>query len=969
MKTTLWKSVCLFGLCAGAARGQNLLVNGGFESGSAGWSTYHASWGGNDGQVNFNSTEPGRVGASALHLSLAPGTDDSFAVYQQVAVTPGRAYRIDAAWKANHYGQNSWYEIMLIDGPWDPVQADTGGSLVLNNHMFAYDTNASANCPGGNPITASFPWTWTHDQYDQNVDNCWNNRDGVRVATGNTMTVVLKAGSCCGTNRADVWFDEVSLTALTVPGGSCSVANGDFSAGLAGWTPWIQHDDNADFSAAVVGGELGVSGSDCNGGVYQQIDTAGPGTVVDVIGRWRSDPTLANAMWAEVLVINADRVPVNGVDETDGVNDAVLLYRNDTFGGRGAWNGVMPQTAPVKYQVSFVAAGYKATIVLKAGNTGPSTPTGVFFDDLQVRCVPAPATLAALPSGFALRSYTFPVSHMVSMAQSPVSRLIYALRNDTAAASTQLYRVNIDGPSISSTQITSLGTITDNVQGVAFDPAGNMYISNQYGRIVRGIDTNPDPNVDSFSFSVILDLPDPQIGTFHGVGGVAVGPDNKLYINSGSETHYGPETDKGFNMRILRCNLDGTGVETFCEGIRNSFDISFRADGKLFGVENGPLLNCDYAEEFNLLEQGFHYGFPYKFGSDISGSDSSVACTSDPGKTGPQPLPGGLTPRPAWANYGPDSRPGPGQRGYSDGGIYYGFHPHSSPDGLDFYEPELMDGSAIKFPSEFHGRAFVGRFGQLENTAKVGFDVVSLRLDEPNEGFFCNTFLTGMRRAIDVLCAYNGRLYILEFNQDTDYDPTFGNWNTLSRIHEISYTIPPDQPLIQVSTPAINRTADFGQGLSDDTFTVWNGGSGTLSVTVDDDAAWLSVSPAGGTSTGPGDAALFTVSYSVAGLAVGTHNALITVSDPAASNDPRTIAVSVQVRTVLPDFDGDGDVDLTDFAHLQLCFSGAGVAPQPGCEDARMDADPDVDAGDFNLFQLCLQGANLAADPACDDNF
>ncbi len=190
----------------------SLLANGGFEEGSTGWNIYHSTWGGNSGSIDFNSSEAGRVGNSALHLYLNAGQTDSFAVYQEVPVTPGKAYRLNGYWKARYYGQNSWYEVMLIDGAWDPVQADTGGSVVLNNHMFAYDTNASARCPGGNPITADFPWTWTHNQYGQNVDNCWNDRDGVRVATGNTMTVVLKAGSCCGTNRADVWFDEVSLS-------------------------------------------------------------------------------------------------------------------------------------------------------------------------------------------------------------------------------------------------------------------------------------------------------------------------------------------------------------------------------------------------------------------------------------------------------------------------------------------------------------------------------------------------------------------------------------------------------------------------------------------------------------------------------------------------------------------------------------------------------------------------------------
>jgi len=194
----------------------NLLINGGFEEGATGWSVYHSNWGGQSGQVNFASTVAGRVGNNALHLSIPAGLQDSFAVYQQVPVTPGKAYRIDAMWKGNRYGVNQWYEIMLIDGPWDVFQADTGESVVLNNHMFAYDTNSSPNCPGGNPLTASFDWTWTHTQYDEPVD-CWNDRDGVRVATGEYMTVVLKAGSCCGTNQADVWFDEVSLTEVTDP--------------------------------------------------------------------------------------------------------------------------------------------------------------------------------------------------------------------------------------------------------------------------------------------------------------------------------------------------------------------------------------------------------------------------------------------------------------------------------------------------------------------------------------------------------------------------------------------------------------------------------------------------------------------------------------------------------------------------------------------------------------------------------
>lgn len=66
------------------------------------------------------------------------------------------------------------------------------------------------------------------------------------------------------------------------------------------------------------------------------------------------------------------------------------------------------------------------------------------------------------------------------------------------------------------------------------------------------------------------------------------------------------------------------------------------------------------------------------------------------------------------------------------------------------------------------------------------------------------------------------------------------------------------------------------------------------------------------------------------------------------------------------DFDQDGDVDITDFAHFQVCLSGASI-PQnlPACADARLDADNDVDADDYAKFENCLTGSDIVADPDC----
>ncbi len=71
--------------------------------------------------------------------------------------------------------------------------------------------------------------------------------------------------------------------------------------------------------------------------------------------------------------------------------------------------------------------------------------------------------------------------------------------------------------------------------------------------------------------------------------------------------------------------------------------------------------------------------------------------------------------------------------------------------------------------------------------------------------------------------------------------------------------------------------------------------------------------------------------------------------------------------SISPDFDWDGDVDQTDFAVLQRCFSGPDLMPaNPLCNTACLDADTDVDADDVGYFAACAAGPNVAADPGCE---
>ncbi len=105
------------------------------------------------------------------------------------------------------------------------------------------------------------------------------------------------------------------------------------------------------------------------------------------------------------------------------------------------------------------------------------------------------------------------------------------------------------------------------------------------------------------------------------------------------------------------------------------------------------------------------------------------------------------------------------------------------------------------------------------------------------------------------------------------------------------------------SSPTINRSpatlapsCTVGSNASNQTFTVQNSGGGTLSYTISDNVTWLSCSPTSGTSTGETDT--ITVTYATSGLSAGTYSGTITITDPNATNNPQTIAVTLTVNPV-----------------------------------------------------------------------
>ncbi len=76
------------------------------------------------------------------------------------------------------------------------------------------------------------------------------------------------------------------------------------------------------------------------------------------------------------------------------------------------------------------------------------------------------------------------------------------------------------------------------------------------------------------------------------------------------------------------------------------------------------------------------------------------------------------------------------------------------------------------------------------------------------------------------------------------------------------------------------------------TLSIANTGGGTLSWSVSDNAAWLSLSPTSGTNSG-----LTTAAVNLAGLTAGTYTATVSVAAAGATNTPQLIPVTLTIAS------------------------------------------------------------------------
>jgi glucose/arabinose dehydrogenase len=227
----------------------------------------------------------------------------------------------------------------------------------------------------------------------------------------------------------------------------------------------------------------------------------------------------------------------------------------------------------------------------------------------------------------------------------------------------------------------------------------------------------------------------------HGWKFIKVGPDGKLYVPIGAPCNIcDPDTSKGYT-KILRMNLDGSGVETVVNGMRNTvgFDWHPKTKELWFGDNQRDWLAEDMPQdELNrVTKTGQHFGFPY--------------CHS------------GLMTDPQ-VGWGKDCK------SYVKPALLIG--PHAAPLGMRFYSGKM-------FPAKYQNAIFLTRHGPWNKTQKFAADVVAVFIDAKGNAKM-EPFLTGLvennqylGRPADVLVLKDGSLLVSDDHNGAIYRITY----------------------------------------------------------------------------------------------------------------------------------------------------------------------------------------------------
>jgi len=219
---------------------------------------------------------------------------------------------------------------------------------------------------------------------------------------------------------------------------------------------------------------------------------------------------------------------------------------------------------------------------------------------------PAPRPLGALivPAGFKFESFAENVGNARMMALGSQGTVFAG----SQYAGNVYAVVDRDGDH-KADRVVTIATGLRQPNGVAMRN-GALYVATtsqilRFDDIEKQLDAPPKP------VTVYDNLPNPNQG--HTWKFIAFGPDDMLYVSIGSTCNICAPAEK--TAAILRMKPDGTGLETYAEGIRNSVGFAWHpVTHELWFTDNGRDMMGDDVpnDELNVAyKAGMHFGFPF----------------------------------------------------------------------------------------------------------------------------------------------------------------------------------------------------------------------------------------------------------------------------------------------------------------------------------------------------------------------
>lgn len=241
-----------------------------------------------------------------------------------------------------------------------------------------------------------------------------------------------------------------------------------------------------------------------------------------------------------------------------------------------------------------------------------------------------PLSRLTLPAGFQVTVFADSVPNARSMAVGPQGTVfvgsqyngrVHALVRRTGSATAERVVVIASG--------------LRQPNGIAIRN-GSLYVATtdqilRFDDIERRLDNPPAPVIVRDS------LPNPRQG--HTWKYLAFGPDDMLYLSVGAPCNVC--LVQPMVSTILRMKPDGSGLEMFAEGIRNTVGFDWHpVTRELWFTDNGRDMMGDDVpgDELNVAwKQGLHFGFPFCHQGNVAdpefGAQRACATTEPPART------------------------------------------------------------------------------------------------------------------------------------------------------------------------------------------------------------------------------------------------------------------------------------------------------------------------------------------------